>query len=247
MAEFNCPEHVFPKHSHDEFVLGANIMGRETITLDRQTLEATTDQVTLYNPAQVQSSKAISAEWSFVSIYLRPSEFAGLAELDENIIFEQPVTSTTNLSKSVVGFVRRALSPSAREGLLEMELGNLLIDLLSVSGSSHAKLVSPSDLEMQAVAELLMDQMAEPPRLSDVALQFGIGPVTLVRSFKRAFGLPPLEWLNLNRINIARTQLRFGRPLADVAFELGYADQAHFSRRFKAATGITPSMFKQVK
>lgn len=94
VAEFDCPGHVFPKHSHDEFVLGANLTGRETITLDRQTFEATTDQLTLYNPAQVQSSQAISAEWSFVSIYIKPSDFAILAEVAENITFYQPVPTS---------------------------------------------------------------------------------------------------------------------------------------------------------
>jgi AraC family chemosensory pili system transcriptional regulator ChpD len=247
VAEFNCPEHIFPKHSHDEFVLGTNLMGRESVTLDRRSFDATTDQLTLYNPAQVQSSHAISAEWSFVSIYLRPSDFAGLTGLEENITFGEPVKTSPSLSKSVACFVRHAMGPLADEDLLELELGNLLIDLLQVSGSRYADKDGPSDLQMHGVAELLLDHMAAPPRVSDIAQDLGVSPVALVRAFKRAYGLPPLEWLNLQRINVARVQLRRGRPLVDVAFDLGYADQPHFNRRFKAATGLTPSVFSQVK
>jgi AraC-like DNA-binding protein len=31
---------------------------------------------------------------------------------------------------------------------------------------------------------------------------------------------------------------------ADVAFECGFADQAHFTRHFKARTGVTPGQFR---
>jgi len=247
VAEFNCPQHIFPKHSHDEFVIGTNLAGRETITLDRQSIEATPDQLTLYNPAQIQSSHAISAEWSFVSIYVNPSDFAHLTGLDENTAFDQPVYTSPALSRAVVDLVRNALRCSAGDEHLESEVGSLLIDLLQASGSVHAKLEGPTDLQMRTVAELLLDQIAEPPRLKDIARGLGLSSVTLVRAFKRGYGLPPLEWLNLHRINTARAELRRGRKLADVAYDLGYADQPHFNRRFRASTGLTPSVFSQVK
>lgn len=247
VAEFYCPEHIFPRHSHDEFVVGTNLLGRESITLDRRSFDATTHQLTLYNPAQVQSSHAISAEWSFVSIYLRPSDFAGLTGLEENLAFDKPVVTSLSLSKSLACFARYALDPMAEEDLLELKLGALLIELFQVSGSRFAEPDGPSDLQMYGVAELLLDHMAAPPSIRDIAHDHGISSVALVRAFKRAFGLPPLEWLNLQRINIARAQLRRGCLLVDVAFDLGYADQPHFNRRFKAATGFTPSVFRQVK
>lgn len=94
------------------------------------------------------------------------------------------------------------MSPFAKEDVLDLELGNLLINLLEASGSSPARLEGPSDFQMRTVAELLLDNMAEPPRLSDVAHQFGMSPVSLVRAFKRAYGLPPFEWLNLHRVPV---------------------------------------------
>ncbi len=38
--------------------------------------------------------------------------------------------------------------------------------------------------------------------------------------------------------------MRVGRPLADVACETGFADQAHFTRTFKAAFGLTPAGYR---
>jgi AraC-like DNA-binding protein len=34
------------------------------------------------------------------------------------------------------------------------------------------------------------------------------------------------------------------RTLADVAYEVGFADQAHFTRTFKAALGLTPARYR---
>ncbi len=47
VAEFDCPQHVFPKHSHDEFVISSNIKGRENVILDRRSYDVTTGQLTL--------------------------------------------------------------------------------------------------------------------------------------------------------------------------------------------------------
>ena len=47
----------------------------------------------------------------------------------------------------------------------------------------------------------------------------------------------------LGTLGIARTQISRHRPLVEVALEAGFADQAHFTRMFKAAFGITPARY----
>jgi len=56
---------------------------------------------------------------------------------------------------------------------------------------------------------------------------------------------PHAYQINL-RINQARELLRAGQALADVAFALGFCDQSHFHRSFKAYTGITPKQYQNV-
>ena len=47
----------FERHTHDEYVLGANLWGNERIWLDGRTLEVPVGAVTLYNPLAVQASE----------------------------------------------------------------------------------------------------------------------------------------------------------------------------------------------
>lgn len=47
----------FERHTHDEYVLGANVWGNERIWLDGRTLEVPSGAITLYNPLAVQASE----------------------------------------------------------------------------------------------------------------------------------------------------------------------------------------------
>ena len=74
--------------------------------------------------------------------------------------------------------------------------------------------------------------------------RFGIGQRALQRLTARRLGLSPAWLIRRRRLHEAAGRLREreGR-LADVAAELGYADQAHFSCDFRTTTGMTPAQF----
>lgn len=66
----------------------------------------------------------------------------------------------------------------------------------------------------------------------------------LIRAFRRVTGLTPHAWHMDQRIQQARRELRGGQPLATLAHALGFADQSHFQRVFKAHTATTPGHYR---
>jgi transcriptional regulator GlxA family with amidase domain len=54
-------------------------------------------------------------------------------------------------------------------------------------------------------------------------------------------GTSPYRYSLLRRLDRALALLRRGRPVADVALDTGFADQAHLTRMFKAAHGVPPA------
>ena len=71
-----------------------------------------------------------------------------------------------------------------------------------------------------------------------------------VRSFRRrfqaAFGEPPQRWLAGRRIERARRLLAENvLSLSEVALDLGFASQAHFTEAFRSAVGLTPGRFRR--
>ena len=63
---------------------------------------------------------------------------------------------------------------------------------------------------------------------------------TMQRHFLRTTGLTYKSFTQIERAQKAMSLLQTGRPAADVAFALGYADQPHLIRSLKAIMGQTP-------
>lgn len=82
--------------------------------------------------------------------------------------------------------------------------------------------------------------------LEELAQQVGLSRYAIIRLFKANVGLTPHAFQINLKINQARAQLKQGIPLAELAVNLGFSDQSHFHKAFKAHTGITPRQFQLV-
>ncbi len=77
----------------------------------------------------------------------------------------------------------------------------------------------------------------------------GVSETHLKRVFNQLFGMPPIEYVILTRINEARNLLEItDRTVSDIAQEVGFYDHSHFIRHFKRIRGCTPNQYrKQLK
>jgi AraC-like DNA-binding protein len=90
------------------------------------------------------------------------------------------------------------------------------------------------------IREVLRDRLADDLRLADLAREVRLSRTYVVHSFKRAFGLPPGEYLMQLRVARARELLAAGQRPVDVAYACGFCDQSHLNRWFRLAVGLTP-------
>lgn len=83
------------------------------------------------------------------------------------------------------------------------------------------------------------------PSLPDLATEAGVHPGHLVRVFRRHYLCAPAQYITRLRIDRARAALaETGDPIAWIATTVGFSDQAHLTRRFKALTGTTPARYR---
>lgn len=82
--------------------------------------------------------------------------------------------------------------------------------------------------------------------IEDLARIAGLSCSYLCRAFRCSFGVSPHGYVTRTRIELARRLMVEGdEPLSQIAAACGFADQAHFSRVFRAETGDTPNRWRR--
>ena len=97
--------------------------------------------------------------------------------------------------------------------------------------------------------ERLIQQNAGNPgfRLLEAMEQIPRSPSYTQRIFRAAFGCSPQAYLLDLRIRIAKNLLRtYDLTISETAHMCGFADPKYFARRFRQATGMTPTQFHRL-
>lgn len=79
----------------------------------------------------------------------------------------------------------------------------------------------------------------------DLARIVGLSPCHFIRAFKASFGETPHAYVMRHRLLKAqKMMLESDQNLVSIAFDCGFADQAHFCRRFRRVTGTSPRKWR---
>ncbi|OQZ93198.1 helix-turn-helix domain-containing protein [Mycolicibacter algericus] len=126
-----------------------------------------------------------------------------------------------------------APSAAARVSLVE----TFLLNRMRVEGFS----VDPGVAAVLACAEHNPSM-----RVADAVALTGLSHRRLITLFRDQLGLRPKAYLRVRRLQAALRRLHMG-PVsgAAIAAELGYFDQAHFVREFRAFTETTPAEYQR--
>jgi AraC-like DNA-binding protein len=89
------------------------------------------------------------------------------------------------------------------------------------------------------------ERYAEELKLGELAAVAGLSIHHLIRVFRAEIGLTPHAYLVDVRVRRARHLLRAGLPPAAAATLVGFADQAHLTRAFKARLGVGPGAYRR--
>ena len=110
----------------------------------------------------------------------------------------------------------------------------------------RARLPAP-DPNLDVLAAIVGTMLQDPAvvRVDALAARHAMSPRTLQRLFRRYVGVSPKWVLQRYRLHEAAERIAEGRDgdWAATAVELGYFDQAHFIRDFKALIGASPAQY----
>jgi AraC-like DNA-binding protein len=102
------------------------------------------------------------------------------------------------------------------------------------------------DRYVSRVLALMHDRPSEAWTMEDIAERVGLSRSALHDRFVQCIGLTPMQYLTNWRMQIAsRLLTESNATLASVAIDAGYESDAAFSRAFKRAVGVSPSVWRR--
>ena len=93
--------------------------------------------------------------------------------------------------------------------------------------------------------EILIDNLDNPPSLSELSRQIGLNSYSLKKDFKELFGVPVFKYLQNERLKTAHELIRNQEAtVQEAAWHVGYDSLSSFSNAFEKKFGYRPSQIK---
>ncbi len=239
---------AYPRHSHDYYVVAVVDSGLQSFSHNDSKYYTPPDGLILLNPGEVHTGEAAD-EHGFVYRALYPTvehmQHAA-AELGgtQPPFFSFPRADDLQLAHRI-----RALFATLRDDYQPLESETryllMLIDLTRRFGDVKPKLRKAA-LEPDAVQKVrayIDANYAQPITLSELADHVSFSRYYLLRMFRKATGISPHLYLESVRVRNAQRLLVEGNSIVDVAYQVGFGSQSHFTQRFKQIIGVTPGVY----
>jgi len=204
--------------------------------------------------------------WKYACLYLRPTTFTKLLDIDEHALAETTRwmgakqssefrCSTIPLSHAIMsplndifscgfrGPVRRAYMRAK-----SLEILSILVHALDNAADHQVNAVklTKADLKRLAMARAIMAEDLETPlSLATLARRVGLNRTKLAQGFKATYGDTVQAYWRDARLLHARSLLESGDVgVTDAAFSIGYSEISSFTRAFTRKFGILPKSCK---
>jgi AraC-like DNA-binding protein len=237
--------HAYRPHSHPTWTVAMMERGAASFELDDTDQRADDGELFVLEPESVHTGvAAVPGGWAYKVLYLDPALIGAWAEEGSA---PQAARWVVFRDEGLRGALRDAHRALAEEppGLAVDAAVLAAVDALRphLEPGPPAPRTRPEHAAVRRARMHLEERWDAPVTLAELAAHAGLSRFELARTFRAQIGLPPHAFQLDLRIARARSLLAAGEPPAAVAAACGFCDQAHLTRVFKRAVGVTPARY----
>jgi AraC-like DNA-binding protein len=241
-----------PSHVHQDYQIAISTRVPGIYTCGGKKVSCVPGDIIIFNPGEVHGAgrcERLGDEPSKL-IYLAPARVSTmLSQTLDHQVDDHIFTSRTTGHPHLVSLLhsQHALS-QARSQDLESDSVSLHFFILLWLRLNPDRASSLPDLDARAGAirrarEYIHAHFADNILLESLAMECGMSPFHLCRTFTKAVGVPPHAYQTSVRIDTAKKMLANGERGAAVAAATGFFDQSHFAKKFKQLVGVSPGQY----
>jgi AraC-like DNA-binding protein len=239
---------AYARHRHDTYAIGVTEAGVQVFDYRGRVERSTPGEVVVLHPDEAHDGRAGGGDgFGYRIVYVEPARIAAAVRAIRGHaaplpFVREPVSRSSTLARAVTAAFRVAPEPLALDALV-LRLAEGLVE-----GDPDSQPVGAPRLDQAALdrARAFLDGRRAIVRSTELESVTGLSRYELARQFRVRYGTSPYRYSLMRRLDFARGRLRGGTPLADLALAAGFADQAHFTRMFKAAYGLTPARYARI-
>jgi AraC-like DNA-binding protein len=239
----------YDRHVHDTYSFGLTYQGVQSFTCRGEQHHNTAGRLIAFNPDEAHDGcpGADASGFAYAMLWVTPEVLAEHGGSRDWAHFRQATFDDPALARQFAQLIHSLSEANSHESLLSQEL---ISAWLAEVTAKHGRLPALAPLQAACMPralrmrDYLRKNSQNDVRVEDLASEVGVSRVHATRLFTQAWGIAPHEYLNSLRVIQAKHLMASGMPLAEVAAVSGFTDQAHMSKRFKAAMGISPGRYK---
>jgi AraC-like DNA-binding protein len=242
---------AYQKHRHDTYAIGVTDSGVQVFDYRGSVHASTPGQVVVLYPDEVHDGRAGTDEgFGYRIVYVEPFLITDAVRTLRGRPYPLPFVSEPVSTNAMLS---RAIDAAFRAPLESLAVDSFIVDLaqgLMAGERGGARSVISRRVDVRAVERARQFLDAERTRVvhsRELESVTGLTRYDLSRQFRIMFGTSPYRYLLMRRLEFARERIHRGRPLVEVAFDAGFADQAHFTRAFRSAFGLTPARYRALR
>ncbi len=234
-------------HSHEEFSFGIIDEGAALYRNREQVNRIGRGAIVTINPADLHACNPDDGRWSYRMLFV-DTDWMGqlqreLAPCSADYRPFSDVLATEPGIKTRFDRLYKLLDGAGNKLEAETALIAFLGPFFSSSATQENDSIAPQSLHR--VSELLADKLSANLSLDELCQEASLNRYQLIRQFRKYYGQPPHAYQIDQRIKKARALLKNRNVRLDqLALELGFSDQSHFSRHFKQRLAITPGTYQ---
>lgn len=243
-VEVSLATQAYAPHRHDTYTIGVTLHGVQHFGYRGAQLRSGAGQAFVLHPDELHDGRSGTEDGlRYRTLYIEPRLIQQALGSRSLPFLRGAVSADPRLRAAILAALE---DPRIAVDDLQFDDGIVQIaEALAALDPSARRTVEAAERRAVATARAFLDaHLAD--RVSSQMLErvSGLSRFALTRHFRGCLGTSPHRYVIMRRLDRARALIRAGTTLAEAASASGFADQAHMTRHFKKAYGISPARWR---